>query len=242
MFTLVRLTMDNRIRWTLYIVLFVASVMGVIGILASLLYCRPIRAYWNHFLGECGNPMTVVNTGYAWTTVGIVSDWVFAIIPYLVVRNLQMPARAKMIVMVIMGLGVIASAASIVRAPYLSHYMATTDRQYWNGHITLWCQMESGIGLIAACLPALRVLFKTYLGSSTHGSNSGAQKYDRSVNPYHSSRDVPLVSITARKSQSGPGKWERLEDEKGILQERTVTVESQSVNDVHGSSSSEPVL
>ena len=91
--------------------------------------------------------------------------------------------------------------------------------------------MESGLGLIAACLPALRVLLKTFLDPSKYGINSGPQQYNRSGNSHHDSRDVPLVTISAAKSKSASGKWERLEDEKGILQERSISVEAQSIGD-----------
>ncbi|KAE9368301.1 hypothetical protein N431DRAFT_314099, partial [Stipitochalara longipes BDJ] len=161
-FTLLRITTEKKYRWSLYIMQFIATVMAIVGILASLLYCKPVKAYWNPLLGTCGDFMTVVKIGYAWTAVGIFTDWACAIIPFLIVRKLQMSSRNKTTVMVILGLAAVASTATIVRAPYLQYYLVTKDRLYWNSYISLWCQLESGIGLIAACLPALRKLFTRY--------------------------------------------------------------------------------
>ena len=127
-FTLVRITTKRMYRWLLYAMQFMATVMAVVGILASLLYCRPVKAYWNPLLGTCGNFMVVVNIGYAWTAVGIITDWMCAIIPYFIVRNLQMSRRSKTTVMIILGLGAIASTATIVRAPYLQYYLVPEDR------------------------------------------------------------------------------------------------------------------
>jgi hypothetical protein len=127
-FTLLRITTEKKYRWSLYIMQFIATVMAIVGILASLLYCRPVKAYWNPLLGTCGDFMTVVKIGYAWTAVGIFTDWACAIIPFLIVRKLQMSSRNKTTVMVILGLAAVASTATIVRAPYLQYYLVPTDR------------------------------------------------------------------------------------------------------------------
>lgn len=127
-FMLLQFTTEKKYRWTLYAMLGLSSLMAIIGILASLLYCRPIQAYWNPLLGKCGDFMVVVRIGYAWTAVGILTDWVTAILPYFVVRKLQLSRRSKTSIMVILGLGAVASTATIVRAPYLQYYLVQTDR------------------------------------------------------------------------------------------------------------------
>ena len=127
-FTLVRITTNKWYRWSLYAMQFLATIMALIGILASLLYCRPTPAYWNPLLGTCGNFMVVVNIGYAWTAVGIITDWTCAILPYFIIRKLQMSRRSKNTVMVILGLAAVASTATIVRAPYLQYYLVEEDR------------------------------------------------------------------------------------------------------------------
>ncbi|PMD27041.1 GPCR, PTH11-type [Hyaloscypha hepaticicola] len=235
-FTLLRITTEKKYRWSLYIMQFIATVMAIVGILASLLYCKPVKAYWNPLLGTCGNFMTVVKIGYAWTAVGIFTDWAYAIIPYLIVRKLQMSARNKTTVMVILGLAAIASTATIVRAPYLQFYLVTKDRLYWNGYISLWCQLESGIGLIAACLPALRKLFTRYFESSRNGSNAKSKQYIAgSRNIIGSQTPMDNLSPTGKTTVS-IGKWKRLGDDNSstshiILHETNVTVETESMND-----------
>lgn len=127
-FMLLHFTTEKKYRWTLYIMQIVATLMAVIGILASLLYCRPVQAYWNPLLGKCGDFMVVVRIGYAWTAIGIVTDWCTAILPWFVVRKLQLSRRSKTSIMVILGLGAVASTATIVRAPYLQYYLVQKDR------------------------------------------------------------------------------------------------------------------
>lgn len=152
-FTLNRITTNKWHRWGLYAMLFVASIMSIIGILATLLYCHPVPAYWNPLLGTCGDFMIVVRIGYAWTAVGIVTDWTCAILPYFIVRNLQMSSRQKMIVMLVLGLGALASTATIVRAPYLKYYLATEDRL---------CKLNCFIPTVATSLTTFHRLERLY--------------------------------------------------------------------------------
>ncbi|PSN65220.1 hypothetical protein BS50DRAFT_475220, partial [Corynespora cassiicola Philippines] len=162
-FTLLRFTNERRYRWTLYAMQLLATTIATVGILASLLYCKPIQAYWNIHYGTCGDFMVVVRIGYAWTAISIATDWCCSLLPWFIVRKLQMSKKSKITVMIILGVGSIASTASIVRATYLRYYLEADDRFYWNAHIILWCILESGIGIIAASLPALRSLFVTWL-------------------------------------------------------------------------------
>ncbi|KAH6658524.1 GPCR, PTH11-type [Truncatella angustata] len=245
-FTLVRITIKPGYRYALYSMQFLATIMAMVGILASLLYCRPVNAYWNPLLGKCGNFMVVVNIGYAWTAVGIVTDWMCAIIPYFIVRNLQMSRRSKTTVMVVLGLGAIASTATIIRAPYLQYYLVETDRLYWNGHISIWCQVESGLGLIAASLPALRQMVRKYLESSRYGSGGGSKPvgYDSHADTHNKTGDgnVALGALPPRaRTSATAGKWARLSDDNSsarhIIQERTISIETESLSssDKHSS-------
>ena len=136
-------------------------VLAIVGILATLLYCHPVPAYWNPLLGTCGDFMVVVRIGYAWTAIGIVTDWTCAILPYFIVRNLQMASRQKLIVMLILGLGAVASTATIVRAPYLKYYLVTEDRLcefHTNGPVSfakltiLITQTGTATSLFGVCL------------------------------------------------------------------------------------------
>ncbi|KAH0527510.1 hypothetical protein TsFJ059_002508 [Trichoderma semiorbis] len=150
-----------------------------------------------------------------------------------------MSSRQKMIVMLVLGLGALASTATIVRAPYLKYYLATEDRLYWSGYITLWCLLESGIALIAACLPALRILVRKYIDSSKNRSGNKSNGYAAESGTGRSHNRAPstqLDNLTASgKTTVVGGKWKRLEDEnsssRNIIQEHTIYIETESLSD-----------
>ncbi|KAH9903782.1 GPCR, PTH11-type [Xylariomycetidae sp. FL2044] len=248
-FMMIKITREAKYRGILYAMLFLSAAMALVGILASLLYCTPVPAYWNPLLGKCGDFMTVVRIGYAWSAVGILTDWTCALLPWFVVRKLQMKSKAKLMVMGILGLGAVASVSTVVRIPYLKFYLIPEDQIYWNAHIVIWSQMESGIGLIAASLPTLRLFVKRYL-DTTRGGGSSNNKYlhDNSyamdnvggggvgvkrshLDEISSPRNKTEISAGGGGGGGG-GKWRRLPDDASgkhiILEERTVVVERES--------------
>lgn len=115
-------------RWILYFTLLLATVMAIVATTMTLLYCHPIRAWWNPLLGTCSDFMRVVRTGYAWTAVSIITDCTCAILPYLIIRKMHLPRKTKIVVIFILGLGALASVASIGRAPYLQYYHVSVDQ------------------------------------------------------------------------------------------------------------------
>lgn len=64
---------------------------------------------------------------YIGTSVQVATDWVVAITPFFIVRDLQMNKRKKISVCAILGLGVLASFAAIMR---IAMYPQTDERYY----------------------------------------------------------------------------------------------------------------
>ena len=52
---------------------------------------------------------------YIGTSIQVVTDWICAITPFFIVRDLQMQSRVKISVIGILGLGIFASFASLMR-------------------------------------------------------------------------------------------------------------------------------
>lgn len=59
---------------------------------------------------------------YFGSVVQIVTDWVSAIVPFFIVKDLQMSRRKKISLLAVLMLGILASVASLVRMPYYKYY------------------------------------------------------------------------------------------------------------------------
>lgn len=125
---LLRLTPQRIYRFPIYIVIF-ATIVGCIvpGVAVIALY-RPINALWDPKAGTCGDYSIITKLSYAVSVITVTTDWTCAIIPCIIVRGLNIPKGQKLLIMSILSLGVVASAASIGRIPYLHAYGSEVNR------------------------------------------------------------------------------------------------------------------
>ncbi|KAK2006178.1 integral membrane protein [Colletotrichum eremochloae] len=160
------------ILWTNMAVLGATMIVCMGVLLAS---CDPIDALWNEKLGFCRNPNGWMYVSYGGSVVLAMVDWTCAITPFFLIQGLQMPKRRKISLQVILGLGIIGSAAGLVRMGYYHSYDTVkhpNESLYNWGQTVLWTVLEGGLGIIACSLPPLRKLVSAYYqGFSTGDSN-----------------------------------------------------------------------
>ncbi|KDN60022.1 putative integral membrane protein [Colletotrichum sublineola] len=160
------------ILWTNMGVLVATMIVCMIVLLTS---CEPVPALWNEKLGFCRNPNGWMYVSHVGSVVLAMVDWTCAITPFFLIRGLQMPKRRKISLQVILGLGIIGSAAGLVRMGYYHAYDTVkhpNESLYNWGQTVLWTVLEGGLGIIACSLPPLRKLVSAYYrGSSNGGSN-----------------------------------------------------------------------
>lgn len=72
--------------------------------------------------GTClpGNGFIIIS--YFGSVVQVITDWVCAIMPFFVVKNLQMTRRRKVSLLAVLMLGILASVISLVRMPFYKYY------------------------------------------------------------------------------------------------------------------------
>lgn len=89
-----------------------------------LLQCRPISHTWGETEGTClPNIITVVIT-FVISALNLITDVTTAILPFLMLRKLQMDRQRKLAIIAVLSLGVLASIATIARLPFGTAYFA----------------------------------------------------------------------------------------------------------------------
>ncbi|EQB58536.1 hypothetical protein CGLO_01206 [Colletotrichum gloeosporioides Cg-14] len=158
--TLIRIATQRRFVYILYGLIAMSAISTFIAILAVLVRCRPIAASWNPTLGTCLPQTIIITLTYVVSVINIINDFSVAIIPVFMLWNVQMRRKLKILTTMILGLGILASTATIIRMPYSSAYNNVTNLLHDVGNIILWTVVECGMGVIAGSLPMLRQLFK----------------------------------------------------------------------------------
>ncbi|EHL01283.1 hypothetical protein M7I_2751 [Glarea lozoyensis 74030] len=144
--------------------------------------CLPVRANWDLVLAKtakCYSKDTFTAIGLFNSSINIITDVLFATLPIPMVWNLQVNMRTKLSLVVILSLGLFACAAAIVKT-VLQSKLYVTPNTTRNDTYFIWNSVELYIGILAASLPSLRPLFKSFLDSTkalrTKMSSSGNQK------------------------------------------------------------------
>lgn len=106
---LLRVTMEKYQRRLIYIVTGITQIYSVIFLFIFIFQCNPIPLFWTKHSGatngRCIDPTIIVITGYIYLGVTIIFDWTMAILPWFVVRKMQLDLRTRRMIAVILALG-----------------------------------------------------------------------------------------------------------------------------------------
>ncbi|KAH8657840.1 hypothetical protein BX600DRAFT_439023 [Xylariales sp. PMI_506] len=235
---LLRLTPDRRYRVPLWSITVSAGCTSLGGIISLFTLCRPITANWNPGMGTCAPRVIIATLSYMISVLAIVTDPFCAVVPWFIIQKLQLPRRTRYSILIVLGLGVIASIGSAMRICYITTYSATQNVLYHYANIVLWSLVESGLGLAAGSLPPLGKLFKFFRQPSTLASGVnppqragasgtiGGTPFSATGTQLDNLALAPKRNGSCSVHISSARKWDRLDDDassrQGVFQERMV--------------------
>lgn len=106
---------DPKIRRSLIAVAAINIIFSIPQIILPWFQCKPPNALWNPALQDQCNPLASVRYSYFIGAVAALSDFYLAIIPITMLAPLKIDRKLKWGLSFLMGLGVFAGAAAIVR-------------------------------------------------------------------------------------------------------------------------------
>ncbi|EAW13620.1 putative plasma membrane protein Pth11-like [Aspergillus clavatus NRRL 1] len=146
-------------RWFLlicwvWIGIIVSFTLGTV--FSSIFQCTPVQWAFDKSIPGGGKCINMTAFWYANATFNILSDLVLIALPIPVVIKLQLPHKSKIALCGIFAVGIFTCITSILRITTLNlatNHLDTT----WNSiGSSMWTVIESNLGIICACLPALR--------------------------------------------------------------------------------------
>ncbi|KAJ5592039.1 uncharacterized protein N7459_002408 [Penicillium hispanicum] len=182
--TLLRITVRRAHAWVLYGVTCLATSVGLVFLFFTIFECHPISYFWERLSttehGRCVSKQVLIDIAYLYSVGAAVTDLTIGLFPVVLIWNLRMNRRTKVAIVGILGIGCIASAAVVIRIPFVHHYGDTeflcmdldltltprrldgtltggTDDSY---QISIWSNVEAGLGITAGCLTTLRPLIR----------------------------------------------------------------------------------
>jgi len=176
-------------RFILSIMVFL--LIFTLACLGTLVFqCLPVRAIWEVELqppfgnARCYSISVYRSIGLFYGSINIFTDVLFASLPIPVILSLQVNPRTKASLIAILSIGYFACIASIVREVLLASFFNNMDT-FFNDTFVIWTAVEANVGILAACLPALRPLFAwaldtaamTFRTTHTHRQTPKEQYY-----------------------------------------------------------------
>ncbi|KAF3896979.1 Integral membrane protein [Trichophyton interdigitale] len=201
----------SRMLWSLIWIQFIVDIATVI---ISFSQCRPISKFWNNSIpGSCWPPKVQQNTGYFQGAVCSAVDLALAAFPASMFWNLNMEWKKKVSLSCLMGLGVFAMIASIIKTVQLRAITAKADITYAMAQLAIWWTLEAYLVIIATSIPTLRpIMTPNRAGTRPRGSSikrstmihSHQSSYGHS-RQFERIEDSQLLESGSRMSTTYPG-------------------------------------
>ncbi|KAJ8124314.1 hypothetical protein O1611_g9327 [Lasiodiplodia mahajangana] len=198
---LLRIAVGRGVRYVL---------IGSIGVVGVWTIITVLFASWICATGGSSNwagSERCTQVGYFRTISNIFIDYFYALLPIYILRGSQMKTKLKLIAIFLLGLGIFASTATIVKLVIIVRLPHATGKAADGLHydLLLWADIELGLAILAASAAALRPLLRhipaLFDGTSKHGSH-GTQD----SGPYH---ELVINSRDTNKNKAIDGETPR---------------------------------
>lgn len=155
-----RIVVSRWQRITVYTAVAIATIYGTYYFFAVLFACGlPANFLTNAFRHNCvGTPEGRFAINLTAGIINAFSDFALAILPISLIRKACMPVPAKISAGMVLLLGCVGSAVSVVRLAYIRGLTYNADWFEVGVNITLWSIIEAGLCITAASLATLRPL------------------------------------------------------------------------------------
>ncbi|KAF7597426.1 hypothetical protein BBP40_003673 [Aspergillus hancockii] len=180
LFFYLRVFPKRSFRNIVYIVIGLNVCYLISFVLISVFQCRPLRGAWLHWDGEHEYQCNNINAqGWASAIFNMVLDLIVMLMPLRELYNLQLSLRKKAFVMTMFSLGIFVTLVSILRLESLIHFANTNNLTWDYVEVGYWSTIEVHVGIICACLPAIRSLL-THICPSIFGDTRVQTSTNRS--------------------------------------------------------------
>ncbi|MCJ1396091.1 hypothetical protein MMC18_008979 [Xylographa bjoerkii] len=166
-----------KLRWTLYTLIAWMTTVTILTFIGILVECIPISSAWDPTVqGDCASDKRVYVLGYILGVTSVLTDIACSAFPIIVFSKLQIDRRTKVALCCLMSLGLFASACCVAKTILLTE-LDNNDFTYSLITVDICAAAEANIGIIAASIPGLQPLFKSYFSvHSRPGNNSNINK------------------------------------------------------------------
>ncbi|KAF2869654.1 hypothetical protein BDV95DRAFT_608491 [Massariosphaeria phaeospora] len=173
----------RKLVWVTFGIVFAAFIVFLIALWVQ---CVPISSYWTLLADhrDCipeGPPLVVQ------ATLNVVTDFMIYALPIPTLFSLNLPMSQRIGLAVLFSVGGVIVVAGSFRAYWVHFVLFRTYDVTWEGfQIWVWTAVETNVGVICGCIPALKPLLfpaRARTQGSRYANGSGVSRRKEKVTP-----------------------------------------------------------
>ena len=226
-------------RWTTFATLFVVNIAGIALTFLNLLQCHPVGAVFANPLPQTAVCTDIVTLYLSSSPVNIITDLAILFLPMPILTSMRLPRKQKMILIITFSFGAFVAVVDVVRIAYLqdafqvrlrevgtsntanSPHLEQDDFSWYASLSFMWSAIEVHVGIMCACVPALKPLASRILPSLLRDTND---PYDTSHINHPGTGATRPKSGTLRPLPSSPVGAPRIESPSALGEEKDMDV------------------
>ncbi|KAI0141929.1 hypothetical protein BJ166DRAFT_603549 [Pestalotiopsis sp. NC0098] len=171
-----------KVLWVALAVIFGQGLSSAIAV--AVFICRPVSLLWEN-AEEFGGPkcFNILAFNYYNAAFFILSDLFLAAAPIMVLKDMQMNKKRKMLLGFMFSLGILAIGGTVSRQVTNAIAINNTDLSWYWAPAELCSVLESSLGIVFVCVPAIIPLFSNVMGSAAKKSGQEDIDLANSRNP-----------------------------------------------------------
>lgn len=194
---------DKVFRGLTIATMVVTNAAGVALTFVNIFPCRPIAALFQDPIPAHATCTDIVTLYLSSAPVNIITDLATLVLPMPILTSLRLPRKQKIILLITFSFGVFVAVVDVVRIAYLQSASLTRLQELgttslpgsrteqigdfpWYASLSfMWSAIEVHVGIMCACVPALKPLVSRILPSMLRDVN---ESYDSGDHTHVSSR------------------------------------------------------
>ncbi|KFY11808.1 hypothetical protein V492_04243 [Pseudogymnoascus sp. VKM F-4246] len=158
----------------------------------SIFQCWPIPGAWRAWDGTYPAKCRNINLqGWMSATFAIILDVCTLVLPLPSLYKLEMSMKKRVQIMLMFSVGIFVTIVSFVRIRAFTKYANTTNLTQDYVELGYWSTIEVPVGVICACMPSIRALFRNVfpnLFGTTQKGQSSTGRLSTTLTPQSKSR------------------------------------------------------
>ncbi|KAL2831599.1 hypothetical protein BJY01DRAFT_260504 [Aspergillus pseudoustus] len=193
---LFRFCLERLHMIVLWVVSILSLAVGIVFLFFTIFQCNPVSFYWERLTtqGKCIDIDVLTDIVYFYSAVAAACDLTIGLLPAFLIHRLRASRKTKVGIAVILGIGCVASAAVIVRIPFLSS-LKSPEVLHATSQVAIWSNIEANLGITAGSLAPLRPLCRMLSSSLSSMTPKQALARVKSFQFLNKRRKVEVQSV-----------------------------------------------